>query len=76
MLPWLSLACVGLARLQPAPAEGTDAWLRPQIDALVRARNRFGAQGSHSNPLGLFSRTFLRASIPFVWRILSAFPPA
>ena len=35
-----------------------------------------GVQGAHSNPLGLFLRTFLRTSKPFVWRILSACLPA
>jgi hypothetical protein len=29
-------------------------------------------QGAHLNPLGLY----LRTSIPFIWRILSAFLPA
>jgi hypothetical protein len=35
-------------------------------------RKRWGLQGAHLNPLGLFSR----ASIPFIWRMLSAFLPA
>ena len=34
--------------------------------------NRYGVQGAHLNPLGLF----LRTSIHFIWRILSAFLPA
>jgi hypothetical protein len=37
----------------------------------VTAREKeIGVQGTHFNPLGLFLRTF----IPFLWRILSAFP--
>jgi hypothetical protein len=39
-------------------------------------RNRQGVQGARLNPLGLFLNRlglFLRASIPFAWRILSAF---
>ena len=38
--------------------------------------NRWGVQGAHLNPLGLFLNPlglFLRTSIPFIWRILSAF---
>jgi hypothetical protein len=42
---------------------------------LETGRKRKGVQGAHlpvNRPLGLFFRT----SIPFLWRILSAFPPA
>jgi hypothetical protein len=38
-----------------------------------------GVQGGHLNPLGLFLThlgLFLRTSTPFIWRVLSAFPPA
>jgi hypothetical protein len=35
-------------------------------------RKRLGVQGAHLNPLGLF----LRTSIHFIWRIMSAFLPA
>jgi hypothetical protein len=41
-------------------------------------RNRQGVQGAHLNPLGLFLNPlglFLRASVPFIWHILSAFLP-
>ena len=41
--------------------------------------NRSGVQGAHLNPLGLFLNPLglcLRTSIPFIWRILSAFLPA
>jgi hypothetical protein len=39
-------------------------------------RNRYGVQGAHLDPRGLFLNhlgLFLRTSIPFIWRILSAF---
>ena len=39
---------------------------------LVPGRNRYGVQGAHLNPPGLF----LRTSTPFIWCILSAFLPA
>jgi hypothetical protein len=42
-------------------------------------RNRSGVQRAHLNPLGLFLThrgLFLRTSIPFIWRVLSAFLPA
>jgi hypothetical protein len=42
----------------------------------VHGRNRYGVQGARLNPLGLFLNPpglFLRTSIPFIWRILSAF---
>ena len=35
-------------------------------------RKRSGVRGAHLSPLGLF----LRTSAPFIWRVLSAFPPA
>jgi hypothetical protein len=40
--------------------------------AFLPGRNRYGVQGAHLNPLGLF----LRTSVPFIWRMLSAFLPA
>jgi hypothetical protein len=40
-----------------------------QLSAL--GRNRYGVQGTHLNPLGLF----LCASMPFIWSIVSAFLP-
>jgi hypothetical protein len=32
-----------------------------------------GVQGAHLNPLGIFLRPPLKPSVPFIWRILSAF---
>ena len=50
-----------MRRLAPALPEGP-----------VRLREKgVGVQGGHLNPLGLF----LRASIPYIWSILSAFDP-
>jgi hypothetical protein len=55
-------------------------------DAWVAGRNRWGVQGAHLMPLGLFLNPlglflnplglFLRTSIPYSWRNLSAFLPA
>jgi hypothetical protein len=41
-------------------------------DRRTAGRNKYGVQGAHFNPLGLFLRTFM----PFIWRILSACRPA
>ena len=44
--------------------------------ALIGAQQIGGVQGAHLNPLGLFLDPldlFLRTSIPFIWRVLSAF---
>jgi hypothetical protein len=46
------------------------------VVAFYSGRNRQGVQGAHLNPLTSFLNPlgiFLRASIPFVWCILSAF---
>jgi hypothetical protein len=39
------------------------------IDGSGTGRNRYGVQGAHLNPLGLF----LRTSTPFIWSIRNAF---
>jgi hypothetical protein len=41
-------------------------------DRRTAGENKYGVQGVHLNPL----RLFLRTSMPFTWRILSAFLPA
>ena len=41
-------------------------------DRRTAGRNKYGVQGAHLNPLGLFLRIFM----PFIWRILSACRPA
>jgi hypothetical protein len=45
----------------------------------VQGETDKGGQGAHLDPLRLFLthlRLFSRGSIPFIWRVLSAFPPA
>jgi hypothetical protein len=67
-------ACIrGPAPTPSPPAPPTPPADLLTIDAAVpgRATDR-GVQGAHLNPLGLF----LRTSIPFIWRVLSAFPHA
>jgi hypothetical protein len=41
-------------------------------DEVTNMEKEIGVQGAQMTPLGLFVRT----SIPFIWRILSAFLPA
>jgi hypothetical protein len=55
--------------LVPAAAKATAV---PCSTQQAPGRKRQGVQGAHLNLLGLF----LRTSIPFIWRILSAFLPA
>jgi hypothetical protein len=58
--------------LYDSQQDWTDAWA-----AYHAGSNRQGVQGAHSNPLGLFLNPLglcLRTSIPFIWRVLSAFP--
>jgi len=42
--------------------------VKDDMDEFSPGRKRYGVQGAHLNPLGIF----LRTSIPFIWRILSA----
>ena len=42
------------------------------IEGMRQGERDKGVEGDHLNPLGLF----LRTSLPFIWRILSAFLPA
>jgi hypothetical protein len=46
------------------------------VTACAAGSNIQGVQGAYLNPLGLFLNLrglFLRTSIPFIWRVLSAF---
>jgi hypothetical protein len=58
----------------PPPTLGSsESNVQPEATMkLASGGNRYGVQGAHLNPLGLF----LRTSIPFRWRVLSAFLPA
>jgi hypothetical protein len=56
-----------------APQAETD---QVDPDEFAAGRNRYGAQGAQLNPLGLLLNPLgllLCTSIPFIWRILSAF---
>ena len=66
-------SCVEL-RTPTTLKENTDR-IQSALDAApgtARGERDRGSRGAHLNPLGLF----LRTSIPSVWRMLSAFPPA
>ena len=65
----------GLGRRRSA-RRGSSSWRASPRRGHGAGSNRSGAQGAHSNPLGLFLEPlglFLRTSRPFVWRVLSAF---
>jgi hypothetical protein len=65
----------------PAVRHALRSWLHPsnfgrdgaqKLRLSEPGRNRYGVQGGHLNPLGLF----LCTSIPCIWSILTAFLPS